>query len=67
MSNNKNILTDRQLEICLLLREGFSAKEVASKLNIAYKTVDNLRSTAYVKIGATKLAHMIKWLYEQKL
>ena len=67
MEKQKLPISPRELEVCLMLRDGLCAKEIAAKLNLAYKTVDNLRTSAYNRIGVKKLALMIKWLYEQKL
>jgi FixJ family two-component response regulator len=50
-----------------MLRDGKTAKEVASELNVAYKTVDNLRAYAYQRMKVNKLAGMIKWLNDNKL
>lgn len=44
-------MTDREREICRLLAEGDSTKEVAKQLGISRSTVDNTRANVCRKLG----------------
>lgn len=46
-------LTKREVEVLRLLAQGLLTKEIAAKLGIAYKTVDNHVQNLYRKIGAS--------------
>ena len=45
-----NVLTERELEILILLGEGFVKKEIADQLNISYTTVDTHVGHIYEKL-----------------
>jgi DNA-binding NarL/FixJ family response regulator len=49
-------LTSREVEVLRLLARGLSNKQIAARLVIARKTVDNHIDHVYTKIGATNRA-----------
>jgi DNA-binding NarL/FixJ family response regulator len=46
-----NLLTKREKEIFSLVKSGMTNKEIAERLNISHKTVANIVSLVYDKIG----------------
>jgi len=46
-----SLLTKRETEILNLVKSGFSNKQIAAKLNISYRTVENILSCLYDKTG----------------
>jgi two-component system response regulator FixJ len=53
-------LSPRQLEVMHLVAEGLSNKEIAIKLDISPRTVENYRAWAMEKMGATNLADLVR-------
>jgi DNA-binding NarL/FixJ family response regulator len=49
-----HLLTKRETEIFYLLKEGLSNKDIAAKLDLNQRTVENLVSYVYDKIGIRK-------------
>ena len=54
-------LTPREQEIMRLLAEGFSAKEIAEKLFISPKTVENHRSNIMNKLGLHSTIELVRY------
>jgi NarL family two-component system response regulator LiaR len=50
-ANTLDLLTKREKEIFSLVKSGMTNKEIAAKLNISHKTVANIVSLVYDKIG----------------
>ena len=63
-------LSDRELEVFMLLGEGKSTHEVADALRISPKTVDvhklNMRTKLSLEDGAAVTRHAIKWTEAQR-
>jgi len=57
--SNEELLTPRQLEVLLLAAQGNSTKEIASRLALSAKTVENYRSAILKRLDANNLAHAI--------
>ena len=53
-------LTARELEILRLLGDGKSLTEIANALGVSYKTVANTSSLMRTKLGATRMADLIR-------
>jgi two-component system invasion response regulator UvrY len=53
-------LSERELEILRLLGAGRSLNEIAGTLKISYKTVANTASLMRAKLGATRMADLIR-------
>ncbi len=56
---DKNILTNREKEVFLLLINNLNTKEIASKLGISEKTVRNHISNAMQKLGVKGRAQAV--------
>jgi two-component system response regulator FixJ len=53
-------LSPRQVEVMKLVAEGFSNKEIALKLDISPRTVENYRAWVMEKMGAKNLADLVR-------
>jgi two-component system response regulator FixJ len=53
-------LSPRQTEVMRLVAEGFSNKEIAQKLDISPRTVENYRAWVMERIGAKNLADLVR-------
>lgn len=60
-------LTEREKEIAVLLAKSHSSKEVAMKLNISAKTVENHRTNLMRKLGVHDVAGVIRFVVRQGL
>lgn len=60
-------LTDREKEIAVLLAKSHSSKEVATKLDISAKTVENHRTNLMRKLGVHDVAGVIRFVIRQGL
>ncbi len=60
-------LSLREREVLILIAEGTSNKEIAGKLNLAVKTVDNHRSNIMRKLELRNLRDIIFFAIEHKL
>jgi DNA-binding NarL/FixJ family response regulator len=58
-------LTDREKEIAILLAQSNSSKEVAQKLDISAKTVENHRTNLMRKLGVHDVAGVIRFVIRQ--
>ena len=48
------VLTARELQVAVLITQGFKSKAIGSRLNIAPATVDAHRARIYSKLGVSK-------------
>jgi DNA-binding CsgD family transcriptional regulator len=48
-----NGLTPRERDVCVLAAHGLASKEIAERLGVSVRTVDNLLQRSYVKLGVT--------------
>jgi two-component system response regulator FixJ len=53
-------LSPRQVEVMWLVADGLSNKEIAIKLSISPRTVENYRAWVMEKMGATNLADLVR-------
>jgi two-component system response regulator NreC len=60
-------LSDREREVLQLLAEGFSVKEIASRLNLSVKTVDAHKYNLMRKLEIHSQAELIKYAIRKKL
>lgn len=58
-TSTEEFLTPRQLEVLLLAASGHSTKEIANRLDLSPKTVENYRSAILRRLEANNLAHAI--------
>jgi len=60
-------LSPREREVLKLLAEGFSVKEVATRLNLSVKTVDAHKSNLMKKIDVHDRTELVKYAIQKKL
>ncbi|WP_294236466.1 MULTISPECIES: response regulator transcription factor [Chryseobacterium] len=60
-------LTKREIQILTSLSEGFSAKEIADKVNLSYHTVTTHRKNIFSKMNCNKVSEMVKKAIEAGL
>ncbi len=65
--HEKPRLTQRELEILRCIAEELSSQEIADKLHLSKRTVDNHRNSIMIKSGAKNTVGLIKFAYELKL
>ncbi len=53
-------MSPRQREVMELVAEGLSTKEIAIKLDISPRTVENYRAWVMEKMGANNLAALVR-------
>ena len=63
-SATADFLTDREREILQLVAESHSTKEIASKLGISVKTVDNHRTNLMRKLNLHDVASLTRYALE---
>jgi DNA-binding NarL/FixJ family response regulator len=66
-SGSPDFLTEREREILKLVAEGHSTKEIASKLGISAKTVDNHRTNLMRKLNIHDVASLTRHALESGL
>jgi DNA-binding NarL/FixJ family response regulator len=59
---NVNALTEREIEIINLIREGFSSREIAARLNISLKTVEVHRHNVLKKLKLKNAASLVNFI-----
>jgi RNA polymerase sigma factor (sigma-70 family) len=53
-------LTEREREVIVLAIAGYSSKEIAQRLNLSYRTVENHRSHVMQKTGASNILELAR-------
>lgn len=64
ISNTPDFLTDREREVLQLVAESHSTKEIAAKLGISVKTVDNHRTNLMRKLNLHDVASLTRYAME---
>ena len=54
-------LTSRELEVLLMICQGFTTQEISDKLHISNKTVETHRSNIFIKSNVRNSAGLIVW------
>jgi DNA-binding NarL/FixJ family response regulator len=62
-----NTLTEREIDIIQLIKEGLSSKEIASKLDITLKTVEVHRYNILKKLNLKNTAALVNFINAQGL
>ena len=52
-------LTPREIEVCNLVKNGLTSKEIGLELDLSYRTVEEYRARLLRKFGARKLAELV--------
>jgi len=60
-------LSARELEVARLVAEGFSSKEVASRLALSVRTVEKHRANIMDKVGVREVASLVRWCVQSGL
>ena len=55
-------LTQREMDIVMLIKEGLSSREIADKLNITYKTVEVHRYNILKKLNLKNTASLVNFI-----
>ncbi len=63
----KDFLTDREREVLQLIAEGFSTKEIAQRLGLSVKTVDNHRTNMMRKLDLHNVASITRYAMQNGL
>lgn len=66
-NNNKLFLTARETELLKLVVEGYTNKEIASKLFLGVETINSYRKNLLLKLGVKNTAAMVKLAITEKL
>ena len=61
------VLSAREIEVARLVAEGFSSKEVASRLDLSVRTVEKHRANIMDKIGVREVASLVRWCVQTGL
>ncbi len=61
------VLSAREIEVVLLVSEGFSSKEIASRLNLSVRTVEKHRANIMEKVGVREVASLVRWCVQAGL
>ncbi len=61
------VLSGREIEVVLLVSEGFSSKEIASRLNLSVRTVEKHRANIMEKVGVREVASLVRWCVQAGL
>lgn len=64
---SKDFLTDREREVLQLIAEGNSTKEIASKLGLSVKTIDNHRTNMMRKLDLHNVASITRYAMQNGL
>ena len=59
--------TQREKEIILLCRDGLLGKEIANRLNISPRTVDNHKNNIFKKLGINSTLEMVQYALKNKI
>jgi DNA-binding NarL/FixJ family response regulator len=60
-------ITNREIEVLKLIIDGYSNKDIANKLILSKRTIDNHRSNLMRKIGAKNTADIVRLAFINKL
>jgi len=61
MTQPRHELSERELEIITLVATGLTNQEIAGKLTISKRTVDNHVSNIFTKTGAKNRVALLNW------
>lgn len=61
------LITSREMEILKLIAEGYSSQEIAEKLYISSRTVENHRANIMQKCRVKNAAHLVNWGYQNRI
>ena len=56
-------LTEKHVEVLMLLSEGLSSQDIAEKLGNSKKTIDNIRNDILIRTNNNNVAQLISWAF----
>jgi len=56
-------LTPRQQEVCALILLGLTNKEIAIRLRVSWRTVEDHREKIFEKYGVRSAVHLLRTIY----
>ena len=63
-------LSDREMEVLTHIGNGYSTRQIATKLNLSVKTIDSYREHLKIKLrlakGADLVRHAIQWVKSEE-
>ncbi|RSM81672.1 LuxR family transcriptional regulator [Kibdelosporangium aridum] len=59
-------LSQRQLEVALLIADGHTTKEIAAKLYLSTRTIEGVIQSLFAKLGVTRRAAVAAWVTAQR-
>lgn len=62
---NNSCLSDREIEILILIAEGYTNKEIADQLCISPRTIDTHKSNIMLKLKLNSTADLVKYAIRQ--
>jgi DNA-binding NarL/FixJ family response regulator len=60
-------LSEREREVARLVAGGLSSKEIAQRLALSARTVENYRANLMQKLGVRDTATLVRWCLEHGL
>jgi len=63
---NHEVLSNRELEVLTLIAEGFTSLEIAGKIQLSKRTIDNHRANIMNKLELNSLPELLKYAIEFK-
>ncbi|MEI6051795.1 MAG: response regulator transcription factor [Opitutaceae bacterium] len=61
------VLSAREIEVARLVAEGFSSKELATRLGLSVRTVEKHRANIMDKLGVHEVASLVRWCVQTGL
>lgn len=58
-ANTPKLLTPRELHVLRLVGAGYTSREIAARLGISHKTVENHKQRTFAKLGVQNQAHAV--------
>lgn len=52
-------LSPREMEVCILLLDGYTMRQISAMLNISYSTVNTYYTSTYRKLGVNSRTELI--------
>lgn len=59
----EELLTDREIETVIYASEGLTLREIAAKIGISHRTVDNYRDGILKKLKCRNMTHAVGFLF----
>jgi DNA-binding CsgD family transcriptional regulator len=63
----EKVLSANEIKITKLICQEFTTKEIASKLNLSYRTIENLRANIIEKTGSKNVVGLVKYAIRSKI